>query len=229
MGLETPSAMSGPPPLEDCSEQLMGNRRRREAAEEEEARQKEWHAMQATSLAATSNDTGSNAGTGDEGSAILKGGQVARDLKAAKEREADASREKGTCGFKKGFFNNEKKKKKAVKKEDAIEVLRPKEKAKPKGYIEGFEMPQIDVSATQVQNVMNMKDVPTDQWMSPELLQAIASDPELLMGFQDPEIQKVMAEVGADPTAIEKHRDNKKLMKFYEKYIKLASAMFSKK
>merc|ERR1712164_93860 len=224
--------MSGPPPLEDCSEQLMGSRRRREAAEAEEARQKEWHAMQAVSLAATSSDAVSSAGTGDEGAAILRGGQVARDLKAAKEREAEASRQKGTCGFKKGFFNNEpKKKKKAVKKEtgDEIEVLRPKEKPKPKGYIEGFEMPQIDVSATQVQNVMNMKDVPSDQWMSPELLQAIASDPELLMGFQDPEIQKVMAEVGSDPTAIEKHRNNKKLMKFYEKYIKLASAMFSKK
>merc|ERR1719313_1115401 len=143
--------------------------------------------------------------------------------------EASESREKGTCGFKKGFFDSApKKKKKAPKKENEIEVLRPKEKPKPKGYIEGFEMPTIDVSASQVQNVMNMKDVPTDQWMSPELLQAIASDPELLMGFQDPEIQKVMAEVGSDPTAIEKHRNNKKLMKFYEKYIKLASAMFTK-
>ena len=64
--------------------------------------------------------------------------------------------------------------------------------------------------------------------MSPELLQAIAKEPELLMGFQDPEIQRVMAEVGQDPTAIEKHAGNKKLMRFYEKYIKLASAHFTK-
>jgi hypothetical protein len=64
--------------------------------------------------------------------------------------------------------------------------------------------------------------------MSPELLQAIAKEPDLLMGFQDPEIQRVMAEVGADPKAIEKHAGNKKLMKFYEKYIKLASAHFAK-
>ena len=35
-------------------------------------------------------------------------------------------------------------------------------------------------------------------------------------------------EVGQDPTAIEKYADNKRLMKFYEKYIKLASAHFAK-
>ena len=65
--------------------------------------------------------------------------------------------------------------------------------------------------------------------MSPELLQAITREPELLMGFQDPEIQKLMEEVAKDPKAIEKHAGNKKLMKFYEKYIKLAAAHFAQK
>merc|ERR1711924_535422 len=99
-------------------------------------------------------------------------------------------------------------KKKVTKKEGEIEVLRPKEKPKPKGYIDGFEMPSIDVSASQVSSVLEMKDVPAEQWMSPELLQAIVREPDLLMAFQDPEIQK--------------------LMNVYERYIKLASAHFTK-
>merc|ERR1711907_352303 len=164
----------------------------------------------------------------EAGSAVLEGGQVAREKKKQKDKEAAETRAKGTCGFKKGFFDAPKPKKKPAPKTDEIEVLRPKEKPKPKGYIEGFEMPSIDVSASQVASVLDMKDVPADQWMSPELLQAIAQEPELLMGFQDPEIQNLMAEVAKDPKAIEKHAGNKKLMKFYEKYIKLASAHFSK-
>ena len=86
----------------------------------------------------------------------------------------------------------------------------------------------MDVSASQVNSVLDQAGKPTGEWMSPELLQAIAREPDLLMGFQDPEIQRIMAEVGADPTAIEKYSDNKRLMKFYEKYIKLASAHFAK-
>merc|ERR1711998_349013 len=221
--------MDMPPPLEDCSEQVGVARKRREAREQEEERQKEWQRMQAASQQQPTPPTHEAEDAPGPGEAILKGGKVAREAKEAKERDSNETRAKGTCGCKKGFFAAAKPKKKATKKpSDEIEVLRPKEKPKPKGYIEGFEMPSIDVTASQVSSVLDMKDVPADQWMSPELLQAIAQEPELLMGFQDPEIQNLMAEVAKDPKAIEKHAGNKKLMKFYEKYIKLASAHFSK-
>merc|ERR1711934_964449 len=216
--------MSGPPTLEDCSAQLSGARERRKAKEDEEERQKKWHAMQTASA-----KPHADVGTSEAGAAILNGGKVAREVKARKEVEAAESREKGTCGFKKGFFDAAPKKAPKKKKEEEMIVLRPKEKPKPKGHIEGFEMPSIDVTASQVNSVLDMKDKPTDQWMSPELLQAIASDPELLKGFQDPEMQKMMEEIGKDPKAVEKYQDNKRLMKFYERYIKLASSCFSKK
>merc|ERR1712159_946163 len=217
--------MDGPPPLEDCSDQLKGVRERRKVLEDEEARQKKWHAMQTASRKPTSEV----AGVSDAGAAVLNGGKVAKEAKARKEAEAAMSREKGTCGFKKGFFDAVPKKKKTHKKDDEMIVLRPTEKPKPKGHIEGFEMPTIDVTASQVSSVLDMKDKPTDQWMSPELLQAIACDPELLSAFQDPEMQTMMAEIGKDPKAVEKYQNNKRLMRFYEKYIKLASAHFSKR
>ena len=35
----------------------------------------------------------------------------------------------------------------------------------------------------------------SSEWMTPELMQAIVNDHELLMGFQDPEIQKLMDQI----------------------------------
>ena len=80
-------------------------------------------------------------------------------------------RAESTCGFKKGFFDAPKKKKAPKKKGDEIEVLRPTEKPKPKGYIDGFQLPEMDVTASQVNSVLDQKDKPTGEWMSPELLQ----------------------------------------------------------
>ena len=43
-------------------------------------------------------------------------------------------------------------------------VLRPKEKPKPKGYIEEVaEAPTIDVTANQINNVLEMKDKPAER------------------------------------------------------------------
>merc|ERR1712070_137147 len=220
----------GPPPLEDCSDQLSGARARREAKEADERRHKEWTAMQEASASAGSQSRGDSA-SGEAAAAVLRGGRIAKEAKAAKEQEAEETRATSTCGFKKGFFDAPKPKaKKKASKGGEIEVLRPKEKPKPKGYIEEVaEAPTIDVTANQISNVLEMKDKPAEQWMSPQLMQSIMSDRELLMGFQDPEIQKLMDEISKDPTAIEKHRSNKKLMKFYERYIKFASSQFSKK
>merc|ERR1711959_564827 len=139
----------------------------------------------------------------------------------------------GTCGLKKGFLSAAPKKKKSAKSnssDDDMEVLRPKGKPQPKGKIEGFEIPQhaIDVSSSQVSDVLQMGQKSPDEWMTPELLQAIMKEPDLIVAMQDPKMQAVIAEVGADPTAIEKYKHDKKLMKFYETYIRLASIFFQK-
>merc|ERR1711998_307490 len=209
----------GPPPLEDCSEQLSGARLREEVRAAEEQRQREWEAMQRRTEEHTQQrEEKEDPTVSSPAEAILKGGRVAREMKAKKEADAAESRAKGTCGFKKGFFEAPKPKKKAAARNNEIEVLRPKEKPKPKGHIEGFEIPPaaIDVTASQVNSVLEMKDKPTEEWMSPELLQAIIQEPDLIRGFQDPEIQSLMAEISKDPAVVEKHRGNKKLMKFYE-------------
>eukprot|EP00656_Telonema_subtile_P028086 TRINITY_DN3034_c0_g1_i5.p3 TRINITY_DN3034_c0_g1~~TRINITY_DN3034_c0_g1_i5.p3 ORF type:complete len:106 (-),score=22.81 TRINITY_DN3034_c0_g1_i5:184-501(-) len=55
-----------------------------------------------------------------------------------------------------------------------------------------------------------------DEWMTPEFLQALMREPDLLVAMQDPKMQQMIAEVGADPNAMNKYKDDKKLMKFYQ-------------
>merc|ERR1711998_327341 len=80
------------------------------AREQEEERQREWQRMQAASQQrpAPPSESEDVPGPGD---AVLKGGKVAREVKEAKERDANETRAKGTCGFKKGFFDAPKPKK----------------------------------------------------------------------------------------------------------------------
>jgi len=149
----------------------------------------------------------------------------------ARAAEGDEIRASGTCGLKKGFLDAApKKKKNASGSSDDIEVIRPKEKPKPKGKIDGFEIPQhsIDVTGSQVGDVLQMGQKSPDEWMTPELLEAIMREPDLLVAMQDPKMQQMIAEVGANPSAMEKYKSDKKLMKFYQTYIRLASSFFQK-
>jgi len=67
----------------------------------------------------------------------------------ARAAEGDEIRASGTCGLKKGFLDAApKKKKNASGSSDDIEVIRPKEKPKPKGKIDGFEIPQHSIGAS---------------------------------------------------------------------------------
>jgi len=85
-----------------------------------------------------------------------------------------------------------------------------------------------DVTGSQVGDVLQMGQKSPDEWMTPELLEAIMREPDLLVAMQDPKMQQMIAEVGANPSAMEKYKSDKKLMKFYQTYIRLASSFFQK-
>merc|ERR1711988_1584855 len=219
MGVSGEMGMAGPPPLEDMSESLVAVQKRREQKQTEHDR----HMAYVKMMKAAHEQP---AGTA-EGSKLLS---CARETKERAEESVEI-RANGTCGMKKGFLDAAPKKRSAknrTAKEDDIEVIRPKEKPKPKGHIEGFEMPTVDVTANQIGDVLEMGQASTNEWMTPELLQAFVREPDLLVAMQDPKMQAMIAEVGKDPTAIEKYKDDKRLFKFYQTYIRLASSFFQK-
>ncbi|KAK9787606.1 hypothetical protein WJX73_004963 [Symbiochloris irregularis] len=47
-------------------------------------------------------------------------------------------------------------------------------------------------------------------------IDSVLANPQLLSGFDDPEVMKAVAEIGADPKKIDKYRNNPKVLKFYE-------------
>ena len=60
------------------------------------------------------------------------------------------------------------------------------------------------------------------------MLSQITSDPVLSAGFEDPEVMAAVAEVAADPRAIDKHRTNAKVMRFYSSMGQLVGSRLEK-
>eukprot|EP00658_Telonema_sp_P-2_P015971 TRINITY_DN1617_c0_g1_i5.p1 TRINITY_DN1617_c0_g1~~TRINITY_DN1617_c0_g1_i5.p1 ORF type:complete len:165 (+),score=40.95 TRINITY_DN1617_c0_g1_i5:221-715(+) len=139
--------MSGPPPLEDMSESVVAMRTARHQRQQEHDR----HVAYVKMMKAAHEKP--------EPQGTAEGAKLLSRAAETKQRavEAEEIRAKGTCGMKKGFFDAPRKPKKAATAEDdEMEVIRPREKPKPKGKIDGFEMPSIDVSGSQVSDVLDM-------------------------------------------------------------------------
>eukprot|EP00656_Telonema_subtile_P028085 TRINITY_DN3034_c0_g1_i4.p1 TRINITY_DN3034_c0_g1~~TRINITY_DN3034_c0_g1_i4.p1 ORF type:complete len:175 (-),score=18.18 TRINITY_DN3034_c0_g1_i4:431-955(-) len=136
--------MSGPPPLEDMSDSLSAVKSQREQRQMESDRHRAY-----VNMMKSAHEKVEPKGT-NEGAKLLT---CAGETRARAQESVDI-RANGTCGMKKGFFDAPKKTK--SKDREEMEVIRPKEKPKPKGKIDGFEMPKIDVSANQVNDVLDM-------------------------------------------------------------------------
>ena len=61
-----------------------------------------------------------------------------------------------------------------------------------------------------------------DQWMTPDLIEKLKTNPSLLKGFQDPEILQAVGLMQVDPKAAkERYSSNKKVTEFFVEFSKL--------
>jgi hypothetical protein len=66
-----------------------------------------------------------------------------------------------------------------------------------------------------------------DQWMTPELLSKIQSNPKFIQSFADPEVMQAVALMQANPAqAKEKYKNNKKVTEFFVEFSKLMGQHF---
>ena len=49
-----------------------------------------------------------------------------------------------------------------------------------------------------------------------EMMADVMQKPELISGFDDPEVMKAVGEIAKDPSAVKKYANNAKVRKFYE-------------
>jgi hypothetical protein len=56
---------------------------------------------------------------------------------------------------------------------------------------------------------------------TPDLLKDVVANKEVATGLEDPEIMAAVAEIAKDPSAMKKHANNRKIIKFYSEMGKL--------
>ena len=50
---------------------------------------------------------------------------------------------------------------------------------------------------------------------TPDMMGKVLGDPNLLSGFDDPEVMRAVEEISKDPSAMARHQNNPKVAKFY--------------
>jgi hypothetical protein len=163
---------------------------------------------------------------------------------AAREKKQKASEEsrkealKSTGGLKKGFFaNSTGSKKKEPKKKDSsndqqIAVKSPDEDipyitgsgADPKqAKLDALKLPEVQAALKQQTEKMK-----TDtSWCTPQLMQALASRPDLMKGLSNPKITQAFTEMQQDAQAAKKKYENdEEVTNFLMEFSKLMATHF---
>ncbi|CAE8635013.1 unnamed protein product [Polarella glacialis] len=152
--------------------------------------------------------------TNEAAEAMMQKALAAREQKKQENEEARRSADLGSGGgLKKGFFSNAKASKKPAA---VVPKFEPEpRKAEEIPYItgvgdakamkmQGLQMPEVQQALKQ-----NMKKLESDQsWVTPQLMNALQSRPDLLKGLSDPKIQEAMQMMQKDPDAAKQMYSN---------------------
>lgn len=127
------------------------------------------------------------------------------------------TRPQNSSGLKKGFLckSTSKTQKIAEEEPEEIPVIRSNGNSREQQVPDFLRVPGVE-EYTKLKNDMIAKLSPTK-----ETVENIQKDPFLAQAFSDPEIMKAVGDVASNPRAYEKHRNNKKVVKFYEAFGKI--------
>jgi hypothetical protein len=147
--------------------------------------------------------------------------QKALAAREQKRLETEESRRKadlgGSGGLKKGFFSAKTKSSKtngtagkatsqnppAAEAESITYVGAPAKKELEAARKQSLQLPEVQQALKMKQSMQDDKS-----WMTPQLLQAIQSRPDLAKGLSNPKIQEALGEMGTDPAAAQKKYAN---------------------
>merc|ERR1719375_2884598 len=171
--------------------------------------------------------------------------QKALAARDKKQKESEKSRKealKSTAGLKKGFFGATKKKnpKKEIgsgsndqqivkKAEDAttpdeeIPYITGSGADWKQNKLDSLKLPEVQAALKQ-----QTEEMKTDQsWCTPQLMQALASRPDLMKGLQNPRVMEALSLMQKDSaTAKKKYENDKEVTDFLMEFSKLMATHF---
>mmetsp|Transcript_26167 Transcript_26167/g.46539 ORF Transcript_26167/g.46539 Transcript_26167/m.46539 type:complete len:206 (-) Transcript_26167:83-700(-) len=117
--------------------------------------------------------------------------------------------------FKRGFFDSPKPKARPRKKEveEEMPVLRGSNAGPSGKQIPDFM--RVDQSEAEQQMSQLKEGLVSALKPSEDMVQGIMKQPELLSGFDDPEVMAAVEEIAKNPQAIKKYQHNAKVQQFY--------------
>ena len=159
--------------------------------------------------------TPSSSAAGADDAEALPVAQVVLAPEPEKQKKKQAAK---PAAIKKGFFDAKPKaKSRKPKQEEVIEEIPVLHAKKTSGNAKHIpEFFHLDPSEEE-KKLNEMKDgllsalKPTEDMMSD-----VMQKPELLNGFDDPEVMAAVGEIAKDPSAMKKYANNPKVRKFYE-------------
>ena len=155
---------------------------------------------------------------------------------AAAASKAKSKKQAG--GIRRGFFDAPTKRRdgRAPKRSDGgaevVELKAPKRGADGLGASGRAsrvpEFMRIDPASEEAQ-LQAMKGKLMDAMKpTPDMMQGVLKNPDLMKGFDDPEVMAAVSEIAADPSKMAKHKGNAKVMAFYQSMAGAMAARFDK-
>jgi len=171
---------------------------------------------------------------------MMRKALAAREKKQQESEKARKEALKSTGGLKKGFFGNDKKKepKKKISNNDQ-QIVKKSETAKPpqeeipfitgsgadwkQSKLDSLKLPEVQAALKQQTEKMK-----TDQsWCTPQLMQALASRPDLMKGLSNPRVMEAFTLMQKDAAAAKKKYENdKEVTDFLMEFSKLMATHF---
>jgi hypothetical protein len=171
--------------------------------------------------------------TNEAATALMEKALAAREQKRKETEDArrKADLASGGC-LKKGFFSSGKEKKVTQKQRPSPAVA--KDAAEEIPFISGSADPEAakrdSLKLPEVQQALQQgaQKLKEDQsWVTPQLLQALASRPDLSKAMSDPKIQEAMRLMQTDPEAAKlKYKDDAEVTKFLKDFTGLMATHF---
>jgi hypothetical protein len=171
--------------------------------------------------------------TNEYASALMQKALAAREQKRIETEESRKKADLGSNGgLKKGFLSGGKKSKHVSEKRTSPEKCASKEEEIP--FITGFADPEAarqeslklpEVQRALQQGTQKLKD--DQSWVTPQLLQALGSRPDISQAMSNPRIQEAMQLMQTDPEAAKrKYKDDVEVTKFLKEFTGLMATHF---
>lgn len=168
--------------------------------------------------------------TNEAANALMQKALAARQQKQKETEEARRKADLASgAGLKKGFLSGAKSKKRASEKVEA-KVQEAEEIPFISGAVDAEAARRESLKLPEVQKAIaqSTQQLKNDQsWVTPQLLQALGSRPDIATAMSDPKVQEAMQLMQTDPEAAKhKYKDDPKVTKFLKDFTGLMATHF---